>query len=600
MTVWPPAGPSDGQACGTLSRRPALVAAAHGMASVGRSAFPSGPPYRQEVIPGATNHWTHGPARATLTRGCGTGTPPSSPCSFSWAPGTALLGCTCSLDPQLGSPCLPLPSREHLGKGVFPGTPRVVGGSSRPTPRPFPPGQPLAAPGQQSLGTALRTSCNRWILFCRGNTFISDSRNHFSRCQALLSKLTSVNPQMEIDGLRNIWIVKPAAKSRGRDIVCMNRVEEILELVAADHLPAKDNRWVVQKYIETPLLIYDTKFDIRQWFLVTDWNPLTIWFYKESYLRFSTQRFSLDNLDSAVHLCNNSIQKHLRNDKGRSPLLPGHNMWTCTRFQEYLRRRGRSAVWGSVVYPAMKRAVAHAMRVAQARVEPRRNSFELYGADFVLGRDYQPWLIEINSSPTMHASTPVTAQLCAQVQEDTIKVVVDRKTDRSCDTGNFELLLRQPKVELPLFHTSELCVKGISVRKARKQMPPISNLNCSSSLSDSQPLTGRCPSAMPDPVSGAPPTALQQDLRLRDEKVLPCTLPAPLKRPTERSYKVQSIHSESGGKIQFPSCHFQHVDNKAPKTGLTRAELIRCAPTAVRASEREDGGGHSVSATQTT
>ncbi|EPQ14996.1 Protein monoglycylase TTLL8 [Myotis brandtii] len=317
-------------------------------------------------------------------------------------------------------------------------------------------------------------------LYPSGKAFISNPRNHFSQCQALLNRISSASPQTEIDGLRNIWIVKPAAKSRGRDIVCMNRVEEILELVASDNLLAKD-KWVVQKYIETPLLIYDTKFDIRQWFLVTDWNPLTIWFYKESYLRFSTRRFSLDDLDGAIHLCNNSIQKHLKIDKGRSPLLPYHNMWTSARFQEYLQKRGRGSVWGSVIYPAMKQAIANTMKVAQDHVEPRKSSFELYGADFILGHDFKPWLIEINSSPTMHASTPVTAQLCAQVQEDTIKVVLDRKGDRSCDSA----------VDLPPVYGSDLCVEGVSLRKGKKQMPPIPHFRFSPSLRDAQPLKAR-------------------------------------------------------------------------------------------------------------
>ncbi|XP_036905874.1 protein monoglycylase TTLL8 [Sturnira hondurensis] len=395
-----------------------------------------------------------------------------------------------------------------------------------------------------------------------GEAFISDSRNHLSRCQALLNKISAVSPQTEIDGLRNIWIVKPAAKSRGRDIVCMDRVEDVLELVAADHLSTRDNRWVVQKYIETPLLIYDTKFDIRQWFLVTDWNPLTIWFYKESYLRFSTRRFSLDNLDSAVHLCNNSVQRHLQNDKGRSPLLPPHNMWTSTTFREYLQRKGRGSVWGSVIYPSMKRAVTHTMRVAQDHVEPRKGSFELYGADFVLGRDFRPWLIEINSSPTMHASTPVTARLCAQVQEDTIKVVVDRKGDRNCDIGNFELLWRQPVVDLPQVHGSDLCVEGVGVRKAKKPMPPVSNPNFSLPLLDIQPLKVRCPSAMSERAPGPPRVALPQHWNLRDRKVPASSLPEPPLWPPELPVGPLTAGLAGGQSSRMP---LQCPDNAAPK-----------------------------------
>lgn len=50
--------------------------------------------------------------------------------------------------------------------------------------------------------------------------------------------------------------------------------------------------------------------------MVTDWNPLEIWFYNESYLRFCAEDYRTDNLNNNFsHLANNSVAKNSKNYK---------------------------------------------------------------------------------------------------------------------------------------------------------------------------------------------------------------------------------------------------------------------------------------------
>jgi len=100
-----------------------------------------------------------------------------------------------------------------------------------------------------------------------------------------------------LDGERNIWIVKPAGSSRGRGIVLYKNLVEILDVCSnKSNKPTDLLQWIVQKYIENPLIICNRKFDLRQWVLITDWNPLTVWMYAEPYIRFPASDFTFENI----------------------------------------------------------------------------------------------------------------------------------------------------------------------------------------------------------------------------------------------------------------------------------------------------------------
>ncbi|KAJ2944561.1 hypothetical protein O0L34_g3911 [Tuta absoluta] len=312
---------------------------------------------------------------------------------------------------------------------------------------------------------------HHYLLVHENAKFIEDRmvnlRQMEKKASKVLATVVKYWPQIEIDGVLNIWIVKPGNKCRGRGIHLMNNIKDIISLI---NVPAQKTRYVVQKYIENPLVVYNTKFDIRQWFLVTNCQPLTIWVYKDSYLRFSSQIFSLSNYHESVHLTNNAVQSRYKNNGHRDKALPDENMWDCHTFKAYLKQIGKYEMWENKIYPGIKQCLIGAMLACQDSMDKRQNSFELYGADFMVTSDFTPWLIEINSSPDLAPTTSVTARLCPQCLEDVIKVVLDRKNNPEADTGTFELAYRQVIPKAPAYLGLSLCLNGKKIfRKVKTE-----------------------------------------------------------------------------------------------------------------------------------
>jgi tubulin monoglycylase TTLL3/8 len=235
-------------------------------------------------------------------------------------------------------------------------------------------------------------------------------------------------------GMRNLWILKPGGLSRGRGIEVHHSYADIMSLLR------KGGKYVAQKYIERPLLIRRKKFDVRQWVVLSNFSAVrSVWFYSEGcYLRFSSADFSAASLDPLIHLTNNSVQKTFENQFDTLDFMQAKgNMWSSEQFVTHLHahlselhRRipgartypsGRE-LWKGMVQPAMQQIVRLTLSCAQDGLEYRSNSFTLLGFDFMFSHnDLRPWLIEVNSSPTL-AGISVDG-LVEQMSADLIELV---------------------------------------------------------------------------------------------------------------------------------------------------------------------------------
>jgi len=109
---------------------------------------------------------------------------------------------------------------------------------------------------------------------------------------------------------KHVWIVKPGENTnRGCGIQVCRDIQAIRDIVNNTMVNGKKRSYIIQKYIEKPLLFKGRKFDIRCFTLLTSVNGnLCGYWYNEGYLRTSSKEFQLKNVTNRlIHLTNDAV-----------------------------------------------------------------------------------------------------------------------------------------------------------------------------------------------------------------------------------------------------------------------------------------------------
>eukprot|EP00434_Breviolum_minutum_P020007 symbB.v1.2.017649.t1/scaffold1373.1/size231899/14 len=229
---------------------------------------------------------------------------------------------------------------------------------------------------------------------------------------------------LEVYNKKNgLWIVKPHASSRGRGIFVLKDVAD---------LPLNEVS-VVSQYVHNPLLIQGLKFDLRVYVLVTSYEPLRAYVYREGLVRFACRPYSKDPehlSDAYRHLTNYSINKgsatFVENSEVQADNV-GHK-WSFSALNRHLKCTGVDVelMWSRIMDVIMKSLLA-VEPVIGARTKATachsHNCFELYGFDVLVDNELKPWLLEVNLSPSMQADSPLDWQIKGSLLADTFNLV---------------------------------------------------------------------------------------------------------------------------------------------------------------------------------
>lgn len=297
---------------------------------------------------------------------------------------------------------------------------------------------------------------------------------------------------------KNIWMLKPSGLNRGKGLELFTSLEELdsfLDMFSRGYevtefanmeyndrdnvspsIKAEMNKdrvrtqplvyknsdfttrivnFVIQKYIEKPLLFKGHKFDLRVFVFLSHERELFV--FNDCYVRLSSLPYDPDRKNYLIHLTNHAVQ--VRSNSYGS-LVKG-NIISIRDLEEYLitayKQGGpqkyniNSGYFMSQIKEKVKPTMDACFNILENK--ERKYTFELFGYDFMIDDDLKLWLLEVNSIPALGESNHYLSKYLARALDDMFKLTLDKIFTPPSYAGEF---LKSHQDFYPMTNTENL------------------------------------------------------------------------------------------------------------------------------------------------
>ncbi|RLN87612.1 hypothetical protein BBJ28_00005249 [Nothophytophthora sp. Chile5] len=236
--------------------------------------------------------------------------------------------------------------------------------------------------------------------------------------QRLDSCLWEVRQALETEN--KTWIMKPSATNKGAEV---NVVTSFTKLRGIVNEWTDIREWVVQEYIQRPLLLRGRKFHIRVYVLAL--GGLKVYVYQHCLVLCALEQYREADTDNNYSHITNTFQQQSHPD-----FVESECVLLLDDLEEILTEQGIDDAAGkkAKILADIGHITAETFDAYKGEFsvfQPLPNCFEVYGVDFMVDEGFNVWLLEFNPGPDFKQTGERLHFVIRDLMEDTLSVVTN-------------------------------------------------------------------------------------------------------------------------------------------------------------------------------